>query len=108
MVTGDNIETAKAIARECNILTDDGMAVEGPVFRTWTESEMIENAPKLQVPLYYALLLVLVCVIHLVICIFSSMLLQTYCFILHSYFSLPPDCLLIIVSSSFVLYVCFY
>lgn len=49
MVTGDNIETAKAIARECNILTEDGMAVEGPVFRKWTESEMMENVSKIQV-----------------------------------------------------------
>ncbi|MCO5584684.1 hypothetical protein L7F22_038615 [Adiantum nelumboides] len=49
MVTGDNIETAKAIARECNILTEDGIAVEGPVFRKWTEAEMMENVPKLQV-----------------------------------------------------------
>lgn len=49
MVTGDNIETAKAIARECNILTEDGIAVEGPVFRKWTNSEMMENVGKLQV-----------------------------------------------------------
>lgn len=49
MVTGDNIETAKAIARECNILTKDGLAVEGPVFRNWTEEEMEEKVLKLQV-----------------------------------------------------------
>ncbi|PQP93429.1 hypothetical protein Pyn_11128 [Prunus yedoensis var. nudiflora] len=33
MVTGDNINTAKAIARECGILTDGGLAIEGPEFR---------------------------------------------------------------------------
>ena len=34
MVTGDNINTAKAIARDCGILTDDGIAIEWPDFRT--------------------------------------------------------------------------
>eukprot|EP00253_Pinus_taeda_P005264 PITA_05264 len=33
MVTGGNINTAKAIAAECGILTDDGVAIEGPDFR---------------------------------------------------------------------------
>ncbi|KAL2898342.1 putative calcium-transporting ATPase 11 plasma membrane-type [Bienertia sinuspersici] len=33
MVTGDNIHTAKAIAKECGILTSDGLAIEGPDFR---------------------------------------------------------------------------
>jgi Ca2+-transporting ATPase len=33
MVTGDNILTAKHIATECGILTDDGVALEGPEFR---------------------------------------------------------------------------
>nr|GEY52241.1 calcium-transporting ATPase 2, plasma membrane-type-like [Tanacetum cinerariifolium] len=33
MVTGDNITTAKAIDRKCGILTDDGIAIEGPDFR---------------------------------------------------------------------------
>ena len=32
MVTGDNIDTAKANARECCILTDDGIMMEGPEF----------------------------------------------------------------------------
>ncbi|KAH7427614.1 hypothetical protein KP509_10G051700 [Ceratopteris richardii] len=48
MVTGDNLETAKAIAHECNILTD-GLAVEGPVFRRWSSEETMENLFKLQV-----------------------------------------------------------
>ncbi|KAL3617879.1 ATF/CREB activator [Castilleja foliolosa] len=49
MVTGDNINTAKAIARECGILTDDGIAIEGPEFRMKTEAELQELIPKLQV-----------------------------------------------------------
>lgn len=49
MVTGDNINTAKAIARECGILTDDGIAIEGPEFREKSEEEMLKIIPKLQV-----------------------------------------------------------
>ncbi|KAL2529543.1 Calcium-transporting ATPase 1 [Forsythia ovata] len=49
MVTGDNINTAKAIARECGILTDDGIAIEGPEFRVKSEEELHELIPKLQV-----------------------------------------------------------
>ncbi|KAI5056341.1 hypothetical protein GOP47_0028159 [Adiantum capillus-veneris] len=49
MVTGDNIETASAIARECNILTEDGIAIEGPSFRNWSPAEMMEKVHKIQV-----------------------------------------------------------
>ncbi|KAJ0039557.1 hypothetical protein Pint_27900 [Pistacia integerrima] len=49
MVTGDNINTAKAIARECGILTDDGIAIEGPDFREKNLEELIELIPKIQV-----------------------------------------------------------
>ncbi|XP_057422035.1 calcium-transporting ATPase 2, plasma membrane-type-like [Lotus japonicus] len=49
MVTGDNINTAKAIARECGILTEDGLAIEGPDFREKTQEEMFELIPKIQV-----------------------------------------------------------
>ncbi|KAJ4868858.1 plasma membrane-type protein [Raphanus sativus] len=49
MVTGDNINTAKAIARECGILTDDGVAIEGPVFREKSQEELLELIPKIQV-----------------------------------------------------------
>lgn len=49
MVTGDNINTAKAIARECGILTDDGIAIEGPVFRELSQEEMLKVIPKIQV-----------------------------------------------------------
>lgn len=49
MVTGDNIHTAKAIARECGILTVDGLAIEGPDFRNKSSQEMTALIPKLQV-----------------------------------------------------------
>ncbi|KAK2660141.1 hypothetical protein Ddye_006674 [Dipteronia dyeriana] len=49
MVTGDNINTAKAIARECGILTDNGIAIEGPVFREKTDEELFILIPKIQV-----------------------------------------------------------
>lgn len=47
MVTGDNINTAKAIARECGILTD-GIAIEGPEFREKSEEELLDIIPKIQ------------------------------------------------------------
>lgn len=49
MVTGDNINTAKAIARECGILTKDGIAIEGPEFREKSEEELTKLIPKIQV-----------------------------------------------------------
>lgn len=49
MVTGDNITTAKAIARECGILTDDGIAIEGPEFREKSLEELMVLIPKIQV-----------------------------------------------------------
>ncbi|XP_054824199.1 calcium-transporting ATPase 2, plasma membrane-type-like [Prosopis cineraria] len=49
MVTGDNIDTAKAIARECGILTDDGIAIEGPEFREKSQEELLKLIPKIQV-----------------------------------------------------------
>ncbi|EFJ37088.1 hypothetical protein SELMODRAFT_266601 [Selaginella moellendorffii] len=48
MVTGDNINTAVAIARECGILTD-GEAIEGPDFRRLSTEEMRKLIPSLQV-----------------------------------------------------------
>ncbi|KAF3635625.1 putative calcium-transporting ATPase 4, plasma membrane-type [Capsicum annuum] len=49
MVTGDNIKTAKAIAKECGILTADGLAIEGPEFRNKTLDEMRHIIPRVQV-----------------------------------------------------------
>ncbi|CAK4193166.1 unnamed protein product [Aphanomyces euteiches] len=49
MVTGDNIHTAKAIAKKCGILTDDGLVLEGPVFRKMEKEKLIPLLPKLQV-----------------------------------------------------------
>lgn len=49
MVTGDNITTAKAIATECGIFTAGGLAMEGPVFRKLSRSQLNSVIPRLQV-----------------------------------------------------------
>jgi len=49
MVTADNVHTAQCIARECGILTEDGMALEGPAFRVMPKEELLPLLPKLQV-----------------------------------------------------------
>ncbi|OWZ24645.1 Calcium-translocating P-type ATPase [Phytophthora megakarya] len=49
MVTGDNIHTASAIAKQCGIMTQDGVALEGPVFRAMSVEEVGKLIPRLQV-----------------------------------------------------------
>ncbi|KAL5354785.1 plasma membrane calcium [Pseudogymnoascus australis] len=49
MVTGDNLLTAKAIARECGILTDDDLVMDGQDFRKLSVVDMNCTVPRLQV-----------------------------------------------------------
>ena len=49
MVTGDNLITAKAIARESGILTMRGIVMEGPEFRNLSLAEKDEIIPRLRV-----------------------------------------------------------
>jgi Ca2+-transporting ATPase len=49
MVTGDNINTAIAIAESCGIKTYHGIVMEGPKFRHLSDEAMDEVIPKLQV-----------------------------------------------------------
>jgi Ca2+-transporting ATPase len=49
MVTGDNMETARAIAAECCIYTEGGVVMDGPDFRRLSEAEMDAVIPRLQV-----------------------------------------------------------
>ncbi|KAI8368106.1 PMCA-type calcium-translocating P-type ATPase [Radiomyces spectabilis] len=49
MVTGDNLVTAKSIAKQCGIYTTGGVVMEGPAFRNLPQSEMDAILPRLQV-----------------------------------------------------------
>lgn len=49
MVTGDNLTTASAIARQCGIKTEKGLVMEGPKFRQLSDEDMDAILPKLQV-----------------------------------------------------------
>ena len=49
MVTGDNLMTAKAIARDCGIFTPGGIVMEGPQFRKLSKTQMNQIIPRLQV-----------------------------------------------------------
>eukprot|EP01117_Protostelium_nocturnum_P020226 TRINITY_DN8_c1_g1_i1.p1 TRINITY_DN8_c1_g1~~TRINITY_DN8_c1_g1_i1.p1 ORF type:complete len:1040 (-),score=452.43 TRINITY_DN8_c1_g1_i1:165-3284(-) len=49
MLTGDNLLTAQSIGKQCGILTEGGIALEGPKFRNMSEAEIDEVIPKLQI-----------------------------------------------------------
>jgi len=49
MVTGDNMQTARAIATECLIYTEGSVVMEGPEFRRLSEEAMNEILPRLTV-----------------------------------------------------------
>jgi Ca2+-transporting ATPase len=56
MVTGDNLQTARAIALECGILDDPNVSepviIEGKTFRALSDLEREEAAEKLSVRLF--------------------------------------------------------
>jgi len=47
MVTGDNVETARAIAKDTGILKEGGIVIEGPKFRKLTQVELLQLLPNL-------------------------------------------------------------
>ena len=49
MVTGDYINTARAIAQECGILTENGIAMTGEEFSSKSKVELLDILPRLQV-----------------------------------------------------------
>ena len=49
MVTGDNIHTAKSIAKQCGILTEDGLAMTGKEFSALKKTQLVPLLPRLQV-----------------------------------------------------------
>ncbi len=49
MLTGDHPDTARKIAADCGILTKNGIVVLGEVFREWSDDEIDQHLPQLQV-----------------------------------------------------------
>lgn len=49
MCTGDNVLTARSIARQCGIFTAGGIVMEGPVFRALSDADRHMVAPRLQI-----------------------------------------------------------
>ena len=73
MVTGDNIETAKAIALECGILDansviSEPVVIEGKVFREMSESARGDAADKIIVTLSHYVSQVVWCFLSLCQC----------------------------------------
>lgn len=72
MVTGDNIQTAKAIAAECGILTEGGSAIEGKEFRAMTVVQQYKVIPSIDVHFHLCTPLLSVtlscpCVLHTIV-----------------------------------------
>lgn len=49
MITGDNVETAKAIAKKAGIYSPGGVVISGPEFRKLSPEEQTELVPRMQV-----------------------------------------------------------
>ncbi|KAG1339326.1 hypothetical protein G6F62_005803 [Rhizopus arrhizus] len=49
MVTGDNMQTAKSIARQCGIYVGGSIAMDGPSFRNLSHQERLSVLPRLRV-----------------------------------------------------------
>ncbi|KAJ1656868.1 plasma membrane calcium [Dispira simplex] len=49
MITGDNVETARAIARNAGIYQERGIVMSGPQFRSMTTEQQTSIMPRLQV-----------------------------------------------------------
>ncbi|KAJ9070529.1 plasma membrane calcium [Entomophthora muscae] len=49
MITGDNIETAKAIAKKAGIYSKGGVVISGPDFRKLSPEEQVKIVPRMQV-----------------------------------------------------------
>ena len=49
MVTGDNVLTANTIAKECGILLDGELSMEGTEFRALSDSEQFKVVPEFRV-----------------------------------------------------------
>jgi len=49
MCTGDNVLTARSIAKQCGIFSAGGIVMEGPVFRKLSDADRLEIVPRLQI-----------------------------------------------------------